>query len=122
MAVCGLTVERPDHTSRMVDFAEEVLRIVDRFDKERGTQLVVEVGINVGPVVGGVVGRHKFIYDLWGDTVTVARGLNLTSDGHASIQVTSTVRDRIRDLRELEDLGEIEIKGKGKLKAWTIKT
>jgi class 3 adenylate cyclase len=57
----------------MVEFAREVVRIVRRFNAERGTSLGAEVGINTGPVVGGLVGRRKFIYDLWGDTVKLAR-------------------------------------------------
>ena len=50
LAVSGLSVERPDHTARMVDFAREVVRIVKRFNAERGVRLVAEIGINTGPV------------------------------------------------------------------------
>ena len=96
LAVSGLSVERPDHTARMVDFAREVVRIVKRFNAERGVRLVAEIGINAGPVVGGLVGRRKFIYDLWGDTVKLARGIE--SDGKTSILVTRPVYDRVRDL------------------------
>ena len=54
LAVSGLSVERPDHTARMVEFAREVVRIVKRFNAERGVQLAAEIGINTGPVVGGL--------------------------------------------------------------------
>ena len=117
MAVCGLSVQRPDHTSRTIEFAQELIRIVRRFNRERGTQLVVEIGVNAGPVVGGVVGRKKFIYDLWGDTVTIARGLK--SDGVTSIQITASVYERVRDLYPFETLGEVEIRGKGRIPTWT---
>jgi class 3 adenylate cyclase len=80
----------------MVDFAREVVRIVKRFNAERGVHIVVEIGINAGPVVGGLVGRRKFIYDLWGDTVRLARGIE--SDGKTSIIVTRNVYERVRDL------------------------
>ena len=96
LAVSGLSVERPDHTARMVDFAREVVRIVKRFNAERGVRLVAEIGINAGPVIGGLVGRRKFIYDLWGDTVKLARGIE--SDGKTSILVTRAVYERVRDL------------------------
>jgi class 3 adenylate cyclase len=119
MAVCGLSVQRPDHTSRTIEFAQELIRIVQRFNRERGTQLVVEIGVNAGPVVGGVVGRKKFIYDLWGDTVTIARGLG--SDGVTSIQITASVYERVRDLYPFESLGEVEIQGKGRIPTWTSK-
>ncbi|HEV7398521.1 MAG TPA: adenylate/guanylate cyclase domain-containing protein [Pyrinomonadaceae bacterium] len=96
LAVSGLSVERPDHTARMVDFAREVVRIVRRFNAERGVRLIAEIGINAGPVIGGLVGRRKFIYDLWGDTVKLARGIE--SDGRNSILVTRPVYERVRDL------------------------
>ena len=104
LAVSGLSVERPDHTARMVEFAREVVRIVKRFNAERGVQLVAEIGINTGPVVGGLVGRRKFIYDLWGDTVKLARGIE--SDGRTSILVTRPVYDRVRELGRLRTADE----------------
>ena len=85
LAVCGLSVPRPDHTTRLVDFATELLKIVERFNRERQADLKLLIGINSGPVTGGVVGRSKFIYDLWGDTVTIARGLG---DGKESESVS----------------------------------
>lgn len=119
MAVCGLSVERPDHTNRILDFAQEFVRIVKRFNAERGTNLVAEIGINCGPVVGGVVGRSKFLYDLWGDTVTLARSLK--SDGITSIQVTDEVRERVRELYPFEPLGQVQIKGKEPIATWTVR-
>jgi class 3 adenylate cyclase len=119
MAVCGLSVERPDHASRMVEFAQEVVRIVKRFNLERGTELSVETGVNAGPVVGGVVGRSKFIFDLWGETVTVAHAL--PDPGGASIQVTGAVHERLGDLYPFEGPGEAEVKGKGRVPVWSLK-
>ncbi len=115
LAASGLSVERPDHTARMVAFAREVVRIVGRFNAERGLHIVAEIGINAGPVTGGLVGRRRFIYDLWGDTVRLARGIE--SDGKTSIQVTRAVRDRVRDevafgpsfRTTVRDMGEVEL-------------
>ena len=118
LAVCGLSVQRPDHTNRMIEFAQELVRIVNRFNRDRGKELVLEIGINTGPVVGGIVGRSKFIYDLWGDTVTVAGGLR--SDGVTSIQVTQAVYERMRDLHSFVAANEFEVKGKGNFSAWTL--
>jgi len=120
LAVCGLSVERPDHLNRMIEFAQELVRVVQRFNLERGTTLVVEIGINAGPVVGGIVGRKKFIYDLWGDTVTIARGLKV--NGVTSIQVTGTVQERMQGLYHFEKLGDVEIRGKGRIPTWTLKS
>ena len=79
LAASGLSLERPDHTARMVEFAREAVRIVRRFNAERQTNLRAEIRINAGPVIGGLIGRRKFIYDLWGDTVRLAR--RIESDG-----------------------------------------
>ncbi|MFZ4702843.1 MAG: adenylate/guanylate cyclase domain-containing protein, partial [Candidatus Methylumidiphilus sp.] len=118
LAVCGLSVQRPDHTNRMIEFARELVRIVQRFNRERGKELVLEIGINCGPVVGGIVGRSKFIYDLWGDTITIASGLK--SDGVTSIQVTQAVYERMRDLHSFVVANEFEIKAKGSFRAWKL--
>lgn len=66
MAVCGLSVPYLDHGKRAIDFALEMLKIVRRFNHERGFQLNVSVGINSGDTVAGIVGKNKFIYDVWG--------------------------------------------------------
>ena len=79
MAVCGLSVARLDHTKRTVEFAIEMRRVVERFNASHdlggGRRLSVRVGLNAGPVTAGVVGTRKFLYDLWGDTVTIADDL-----------------------------------------------
>ncbi len=95
LAASGLSVERPDHTARMVEFAREVVRIVARFNADRQSNLTADIGINAGPVIAGLVGRRRFIYDLWGDTVRLAR--EIESDGKTSILVTRAVYDRVSD-------------------------
>ena len=97
LAVCGLSVQRPDHTSRVVDFAQELVRIVERVNRDRGSKLRLQVGINAGPVTGGVVGRNKFIYDLWGETVSVARRLGERSESLSSVRLTRAVRERVQE-------------------------
>jgi class 3 adenylate cyclase len=118
LAVSGLSVERPDHTARMVEFAREVVRIVRRFNAERGVHLVAEIGINAGPVVGGLVGRRKFIYDLWGDTVKVARGIE--SDGRTSILVTRAVYDRVRELIDFGPATSASVIGMGSVELFSV--
>jgi class 3 adenylate cyclase len=118
LAVSGLSVERPDHTARMVDFAREVVRIVSRFNAERGVHLVAEIGINAGPVIGGLVGRRKFIYDLWGDTVKLARGIK--SDGKTSIQVTRPVYERVRDLVAFGAAIKVDVRGMGSVEMFSM--
>ena len=93
IAVCGLSAPRPDHHQRIVDFAEEMLRIVSLFGAEKGVQLEIDVGLNCGPVTGGVVGRKRFIYDLWGETINLARMMQ--ADGVSTIQVTEAMAKRL---------------------------
>ena len=118
LAVSGLSVERPDHTARLVDFAREVVRIVRRFNAERGVHLFAEIGINTGPVVGGLVGRRKFIYDLWGDTVKLAKGIE--SDGKTSILVTRPVYERVRDLVAFGPATIASVRGMGTVELFAV--
>jgi class 3 adenylate cyclase len=118
LAVSGLSVERPDHTARMVQFACEVVRIVKRFSVERGVRLVAEIGINTGPVIGGLVGRRKFIYDLWGDTVRLARAIE--SNGKMSILVTRPVYDRVRDLVDFDSATRANVNGVGSVELFSL--
>jgi len=118
LAVCGLSVVRPDHAHRMVQFASELVRIVSMFNREQKAELSVAVGINSGPVVGGVVGRRKFLYDLWGDTVTIAK--KLAAGKEAAIRITEGVRSRMGD--EFSCSGPIQVDGEGKpaIEAWQV--
>lgn len=118
LAASGLSMERPDHTARMVDFAREVVRIVRRFNSERGLQIVAEIGINTGPVTGGMVGRRRFIYDLWGDTVKLAKGIE--SDGRTSIQVTQPVYERVRDLVGFGPGLRADVRGMGSVELYPL--
>jgi class 3 adenylate cyclase len=93
LAVCGLSVHRPDHARRVVQFAQEMGRIVAIFNRDEDAGLALAAGIHCGPVVGGVIGRRKFLYDLWGETVAIARKLG--SSGGSAIRVTNAVRDRL---------------------------
>jgi len=118
LAASGLSVERPDHTERMVEFARDVVRIVRRFSAERGLQITVEVGINTGPVTGGLVGRRRFIYELWGDTVKLVRGIE--SDGRTSIQVTRPVYERVRDHVAFGPAFRAEVRGMGAVELYPV--
>jgi guanylate cyclase len=103
----------------MAQFAQEAVRIVDHSHREFKAQLQVAIGINSGPVVGGVVGRRKFLYDLWGDTVTIAKKLASGKDG-SSIRVTQSVRDRIGDQFELVGPSKVELDGRPPIEAWQV--
>ncbi len=118
LAVCGLSVTRPDHARRIIQFAQETVRIVSIFNREHDADLSLAIGINSGPVVGGVVGRRRFLYDLWGDTVSIAR--KLASAHGPAIRVTNSVRERTGDQFNFSGPLRIESEGKPSLEAWSV--
>lgn len=119
LAVCGLSVTRPDHVRRMIGFAREIERIVGIFNRDHHLDLGVAIGINAGPVVGGVVGRRRFLYDLWGETVAVAKGL--AGQGGAAIRVTDRVRERTAGLFEFDGPSPLTLDGRPALETWSLR-
>ncbi|MBX5490178.1 MAG: HAMP domain-containing protein [Chloroflexi bacterium] len=119
MAVCGVPEPHSDHVRRIAELALELLRIVEQFGAERGLDLRLRIGINSGPVVAGVIGRSKFIYDLWGDTVNIAS--RMESQGvPGAIQVTRPVYEALKHAYAFQPRGVVEVKGKGPLETWLL--
>ena len=118
LAVCGLSVTRPDHARRIIQFAQQMERIIGVFNRDEKAHLAISIGINSGPVVGGVVGRRKFLYDLWGDTVTIAKKLSVGNS--TAIRVTSQIRERIGDQFNFGASHKIETEGKAAIEAWEV--
>jgi len=119
MAAAGLPVPVADHTARAAHMALDILEAIDRFNERSGHKLSVRIGIDTGAVVAGVIGKRKFFYDLWGDTVNTAS--RMESHGSAGrIQVTDSVRQQLGESFLLEKRGAIEIKGKGEMHTWFL--
>jgi len=120
MAVCGLPVPVPDHAARMARMAIRMVHITREHALDHKVSMKLRVGINSGPVVAGVIGKSKYIYDLWGDTVNLAS--RMESGGIPDmIQVTRSVYEQLKDQFAFEPRGEIEVKGKGGVEAWLLK-
>lgn len=119
MAVCGLPDPCMNHTERMMEMALRMLQIVREFSAERGIDLNLRIGVNAGPVVAGIIGTRKFIYDLWGDTVNLAS--RMESRGiPGAVQVTRHVFEKMRDRYAFEERGPIDVKGKGSVETWLL--
>jgi adenylate cyclase len=119
MAVCGVPEKNPDHAAALADMALEMIECLKQFNQARGTSLRIRVGLNTGPVVAGVIGRSKFIYDLWGDTVNTASRMEATGLPDR-VQVTAQIRQALAAQFQLEDRGDVEVKGKGRLHTWLL--
>ena len=120
MAVCGLPVHVPNHAERMVRMAIRMVHITREHALEHQVNMKLRVGINSGPVVAGVIGKSKYIYDLWGNTVNLASRMESGGIPDA-VQVTRPVYEKLQDLFVFEARGSIEVKGKGSVEAWLLR-
>ena len=119
MVAGGLPVPRADHTEAVADLALAMRDEVAHHQDASGQPLQLRIGIDTGPVVAGVIGRQKFSYDLWGDTVNTAS--RMESHGVAGhIQVTDRTYQRLRDRYRLEPRGLIQVKSKGAMTTYLL--
>ncbi|MEC4802865.1 MAG: PAS domain S-box protein [Jaaginema sp. PMC 1079.18] len=121
MVAGGLPVPNQNHAEAIAAMALEMQQEVQRFRSHLDKPFEIRIGINTGPVVAGVIGIKKFIYDLWGDTVNVAS--RMESQGEAGrIQVTAQTYERLKDRYNFCKRGQIFVKGKGEMIAYWLES
>jgi class 3 adenylate cyclase len=119
MVVAGLPEPRPDHAQAIARMALAMMEIVERGNRIMQHPFKARIGIHTGPVVAGIIGTHRFVYDVWGDTVNMASRLESHSLANR-IQISEATAARLSDGFQLEARGAIAVKGKGKLKTFFL--
>ena len=118
MAVAGAPDPHPNPAVATVEFARAMIRAVAEVGATAGVDLQVRIGVATGPVVAGVIGRQRLLFDLWGDTVNLAS--RLESHGlPGRIQVSEAVRDAMDDHRQFE-ARTVDVKGLGRLQTYLV--
>ena len=119
MVAAGVPTPRPDHARALALMALDMIEAMRSNDEVGHLGLELRVGINSGPVVAGVIGRKRFLYDLWGDAVNTAS--RMESHGTPGrIQITRATYELLADEFECEPRGTIAVKGKGEVEAWYL--
>jgi class 3 adenylate cyclase len=119
MVVGGLPASRPDHCEAIANMALDMQAYMQDAENIFRESLQIRIGINTGPVIAGVIGIKKFIYDLWGDAVNVAS--RMESHGKPGyIQVTDATYLKLQNKYLLEPRGTIEVKGKGEMMTYWL--
>jgi len=119
MVAGGLPDPRPDHAGAVAEMALGMLEVAAHRSLPDGAPVRLRIGIDSGPVVAGVIGRRKFSYDLWGDTVNTAS--RMASSGiPGCIQVTQRTRELLGERYRFRDRGRIQVKGKGEMTTYFL--
>jgi len=119
MVAAGVPCLRPDHAQALARMALDMSRHIQSRPPYAGHTIDFRIGINSGPAVAGVIGRKKFQYDLWGDTVNTASRMESHGTG-GKIQITRDTYELIKEEFVCERRGMVMVKGKGEMETWYL--
>ena len=120
MAACGVPEANKDHAKIMINFAKGMYQDLAKYNETADIKFNIRIGLNSGPVTAGVIGTHKFIYDVWGDTVNVASRME-TAANPGAIRITEDLKNLLEGAGfEFTDAIECKIKGKGLMKTYEV--
>jgi len=120
MAAAGLETGAQIHyADAIAHMALDMQAKIEDYRRRSGERIEIRIGIGTGPIVAGVIGKKKFIYDMWGDTVNVA--FRLAADAYAgAIQVDLTTYRRLQHRFRFDEVHEVDIKGKGRMQIFRL--
>lgn len=119
MAVSGVPEPREGQAQAAADLALDLTVFAAFFASRTNQSITLRIGMHCGPIVAGVIGRHRFSYDLWGDTVNTAS--RMESHGvPGRIHVTAALRERLAGTHSFEERGVVPVKGKGDMTTWFL--
>lgn len=119
MAVSGVPIPSAEHAQNLADYALAILTKLTEFNTRNNTNIQMRIGMTFGPVIAGVIGHKKFIYDVWGEVVNVASRMESTSLP-GKIQITEKMARLLEDAFVVEPREPIEVKGMGVLKNYFL--
>jgi class 3 adenylate cyclase/CheY-like chemotaxis protein len=119
MAVAGLPYPHLEHAETTVRMAIDMHKAIEKFSNQSQVDLKMRIGICTGPVIAGIIGQNKFIYDLWGDTVNTASRME-SHGAPGKTHIASTTYELICDRFQFEERGLVEVKGKGFMKTYFL--
>ena len=119
MAVSGVPIPNEDHAINLANYALSILTKLVEFNELYNTNVQMRLGMTFGPVVAGVIGHKKFIYDIWGDVVNIASRMESTSLP-GKIQISEKMAMILKENYVIEAREPFEIKGYGVLKNYFL--
>lgn len=117
LAACGLSNPRLDYACRCVDYGFALFDVIDRFNIQHGTQYKLRIGISAGDINAGIIGNHKAVYDLWGETLNIASRIRYTAE-LGGMRICQAVYNQLPDTEGFKKCDIIQMRGVGNIDTW----